>query len=279
MLKKVLILTFIFVIIQSLVTYAYTRPLGMGEAFTAVADDAEAIYRNPAGLAQLVHTEIATMVTLTNRDSINYQESIVYVQPLGEGAAGGVGYVHLKDSVVDSHQFIGSYGYQVTDRLSLGGSVKFYAEDLFPSGYSNDKASSAGLDLGALCKISEKWTGGLLIQNINLPEAKFENGIVRHSLNFRTGLAYKPNPKTILTLDMDFQNISQRLEIPKFYLGIDLKGKIGLRTGLYGISWKSSTSNLKYWTAGISFALLDYTFLYNSGNAYCHILGFKRKFK
>ena len=30
-----------------------TRPLGMGEAFVAVADDGSAIYWNPAGLARM----------------------------------------------------------------------------------------------------------------------------------------------------------------------------------------------------------------------------------
>ncbi|HRU38780.1 MAG TPA: hypothetical protein P5511_02795, partial [Candidatus Goldiibacteriota bacterium] len=34
------------------------RAIGMGEAFTAIADDATAIYYNPAGLAQLDHNEV-----------------------------------------------------------------------------------------------------------------------------------------------------------------------------------------------------------------------------
>ncbi len=37
---------------------AGARAIGMGEAFAAVADDASAIYYNPAGLAQLDHNEI-----------------------------------------------------------------------------------------------------------------------------------------------------------------------------------------------------------------------------
>lgn len=34
------------------------RAIGMGEAFTAIADDASAVYYNPAGIAQLDHNEI-----------------------------------------------------------------------------------------------------------------------------------------------------------------------------------------------------------------------------
>lgn len=50
-----------------------SRPLAMGGAFTGVADDVNAVYWNPAGLAQLPLYEpgLTTMYT-TNPDAINY---------------------------------------------------------------------------------------------------------------------------------------------------------------------------------------------------------------
>ena len=42
---------------------AGARPTGMGEAFTAVADDVNAVYYNPAGLSQLKSAELTAMHT------------------------------------------------------------------------------------------------------------------------------------------------------------------------------------------------------------------------
>jgi len=39
------------------------RPLGMGEAFTAIADDANAVFWNPAGLPLLLQGEVNFMRT------------------------------------------------------------------------------------------------------------------------------------------------------------------------------------------------------------------------
>src|SRR5471032_349554 len=47
------------------------RPVGMGEAFTGVADDIHAIYWNPAGLGTLKHAEITGM-------HMQYFQSIQY---------------------------------------------------------------------------------------------------------------------------------------------------------------------------------------------------------
>src|SRR6185312_10499950 len=37
------------------------RPVGMGQAYTGVADDIDAIYWNPAGLARMAHPELEAM--------------------------------------------------------------------------------------------------------------------------------------------------------------------------------------------------------------------------
>ncbi len=65
------------------------RAVGMGNAFTAVADDVYSIYYNPAGLATLERPEFATTYAqlypgLTDNSSL--QNSFFgYAQPLDEG--------------------------------------------------------------------------------------------------------------------------------------------------------------------------------------------------
>jgi hypothetical protein len=86
--KKVLLICifFIYVILPAAAEQSYTadfltlgtsaRPLGMGNAFTAIADEASTTYYNPAGIAQLTHHEVnfmhATLADLAASDVASY---------------------------------------------------------------------------------------------------------------------------------------------------------------------------------------------------------------
>ena len=62
------------------------RPVGMGEAYTAVADDAAAISWNPAGLARIARWQAAAMYdTADNGVNLSYAAAAV---PVGSGTAG-----------------------------------------------------------------------------------------------------------------------------------------------------------------------------------------------
>lgn len=69
------------------------RSVGMAGAFTAVADDNEALFHNPAGLALLVRKE-AEIGYIAAPENVSYQH-LSYAQPLGRTwtAALGVNYV------------------------------------------------------------------------------------------------------------------------------------------------------------------------------------------
>ena len=72
MLKKIFIIYFILVLIffnQNSVLAAGletsgqgARPLGLGGAFTGLADSPEAVYYNPAGITQIKGTEVALSI-------------------------------------------------------------------------------------------------------------------------------------------------------------------------------------------------------------------------
>jgi long-subunit fatty acid transport protein len=59
------------------------RALGMGSAFTAVADNADAPFWNPAGLSRIKDNEITAMQTKLSTDADHYYVS--YVTPLFGG--------------------------------------------------------------------------------------------------------------------------------------------------------------------------------------------------
>jgi len=70
------------------------RALGMGGAFVALADDATAIYWNPAGLTYLKSGEFTSMYT--DQFGLGTRFSFVaYAQPLGENKGLAIGVMHL----------------------------------------------------------------------------------------------------------------------------------------------------------------------------------------
>ena len=86
--RKVSVLCFLFIlgVMPKVSAETYTadfltfgtgaRPLGMGNAFTAIADEAGTTYYNPAGIAQLTHHEFnfmhATLANLASYDVASY---------------------------------------------------------------------------------------------------------------------------------------------------------------------------------------------------------------
>ncbi len=123
------------------------RPLGMGGAFTAIADNADAPYYNPAGLAYIRDQEINTMQTRLSTDADHYY--ISYVRPLGKGGIGfswmqvGIGNI-VQTTTTDafnevittnvfsyfSNAFLLSYGYPVNPNLSFGLTAKYLTSDM-----------------------------------------------------------------------------------------------------------------------------------------------------
>jgi len=63
-------LLFVFVLSSSSYAYFGTRPMGMGGAFTAIADDANAAYWNPAGFALNPGVDITGSTLATNRNAV-----------------------------------------------------------------------------------------------------------------------------------------------------------------------------------------------------------------
>src|SRR3989338_7096826 len=114
------------------------RALGMGSAFTAIADNADAPYWNPAGLGQVTSNEITTMQTRLSTDADHYY--ISYVRPALGGTLGiswiqvGLGSINQTSAEVDinnevqnlsifsyfSNAYLLSYGKNLNEHISIG---------------------------------------------------------------------------------------------------------------------------------------------------------------
>jgi hypothetical protein len=121
------------------------RAVGLGEAFVAVANDPSAIYWNPAGLASLQRSEI--LLTHVEWPADIRYEHIVYVMPVRKfGGSLGFQFGVLATEIDETTELnpFGtgrsffysdlvagiSYARRWTDKLLVGGGVKYVHEDL-----------------------------------------------------------------------------------------------------------------------------------------------------
>lgn len=140
------------------------RAAGMGEAFVGIADDASALYWNPAGIAQtggstalLTHTAwpaninyeyLGYVQKVSHNIFLGVSSGFLYMDPMEittEYNPHGTGeYFNYSDMVLG-----GTFAMRMTDRFSFGVTVKYAQEDL-----AGLKMGGTMLDLGTFY-----WTG------------------------------------------------------------------------------------------------------------------------
>ncbi len=149
------------------------RPLGMGRAFTAVAEGPEATYYNPAGLGFLVKPTLSmTYQTL----SLDRHYGFVAVSfPIKNEAAMGLSWINSGISNVtgrgESQQLIGdiknhqnafgvSFSKAIREYFSFGASLHYFQEK-----YDIIDAFTIGFDAGILVKPHKMLTIGAVVKN------------------------------------------------------------------------------------------------------------------
>ena len=146
------------------------RGNALGGAFTATVDDVTALYWNPAGLARMHSSEVVTAHSEWLGD-VSHDFAGVAV-PLAGGVLGAsVTFLGVPDMAVRTElnqQGTGevfdaadlaiglTYGRAITDRFSLGGTVKYVEQRIW-----NSSASSVAVDVGT--QFRTDFFGGLTI--------------------------------------------------------------------------------------------------------------------
>ena len=106
------------------------RPMGMGGAFTAVADDPNAAYWNPAGMIKAPHPGVSLMYT-KQMELIPYYFTS-FQMGFDKTHALGASLMYNGDDLYNEFSFIGSYAYNLGanftkpfNKLYLGASVQY----------------------------------------------------------------------------------------------------------------------------------------------------------
>ena len=140
------------------------RPVAMGEAFVAVANDPSTIYWNPAGLAGLLRKEVTVSHTQWPAD-VKYEFAAVVlpVAKLGGSVGIQIGALYTDMAETDELHPYGtgrtfsysdvlggvSYARRFTDKLLIGGTLKFVHEDL-GSQVGGSSMSNVLVDVGSI---------------------------------------------------------------------------------------------------------------------------------
>lgn len=253
------------------------RPISMGKAFVAIADDANAGYWNPSGLAQLNSPQVTTMYSNpmnfalggSGIKDIGYHTvGLAYPTPYGSVglnlaylSVGNIqevkkdesGEIVFGDTFEDKEMaIILSYGASIIDELHLGLNLKYISQQIW-----DNKGSGMGLDIGALYEPIYNLTFGLALQDLIEPKIKLLEDGVTNSIprKIRFGLSYRLLDDMIL-LAADINKASNRSA--KFHIGTEVEPMkdLALRGG-----YTTDTGEI---TAGVgvrvSIVQLDYGF-------------------
>jgi len=268
------------------------RAVGMGGAFTAVADDASAPMYNPAGLSQLQWNELTAMysrlltgLTLysggdnTGGDISTLDESyLAFASKPNKFGSFALSWANFNTThLYREDTFTLSYSRYLDDLISLpgnslsfGANVKYLhrsiALDAFtvsdPVFAGGTTKSAAAVDVGVLYKPEDGplngWRLGFSALNVNQPDVGF-GARDNVPLEYRVGVAYQSRLHPWIVPDVDYVRSAGVNDIEAGCESWLFKDTIGLRAG---VNRDEASAGLSYYQGvgkGFGFRL-DYGF-------------------
>ncbi len=209
------------------------RPTGMGEAFVALADDATAVWWNPAGLGFQQKRQFTAMYARwlpQFKLSDLYYSYLAYIHDVDEwGTFGGniiflnLGETERRDEnnnpmgTFSSFEVAisGAYGALISDNLSMGVGLKIIYSSLSPQGAGAEKgtgsATAVAADIGLLYKATflRGLSAGANLSNMG-PKAAYIDRAQADPLptNLKFGLAYN-------IIDQEYNRLTIATDINK----------------------------------------------------------------
>lgn len=220
------------------------RPMGMGSAYVALADDPTAIYWNPAGLARATRVEVTAM---HNEWIQSFRQEFAAMRaPLWRGGV-GLGFSGFYTDELEKRDesgtlighfgfndvaATGAYGVLATPELSAGVAVRYVREMI-----DEEDATATALDFGALYRLADTGvTFGAALHNVG-SKASFISEEFPLPRTWRVGAAYArdltaADGRAILSAELR----QTRSEDSRFHLGgeFEYRERVALRAG-----WKT----------------------------------------
>lgn len=245
------------------------RPSGMGEVFTALCDDVNAIYWNPAGLCQLeMKNEISVM---RNKWFEDIEHTFIGYAHNFNGNAIGIGLTNLNISgIIEISETGGSigtfnatntsydfaYGHAIKKNLDFGMNLKYITQKIGDVA----GAKSFGTGFGLLYGFSD-FNLGIVFQNIGSIKFTTKEFVGEEDplpMVIKSGLVYK-NDRYNLGMEVE-KSIDSTA---KFKIGGELNFKIlVLRTGYrfgYDLGNLSLGAGLKIGPINLDYANVSYS--------------------